>query len=435
MRLFGMREVSILSAIFLFWTFVSCEKPEENAVGLSVQPGEDQLGLTIDSTTIITRSVLQDSLRSDELSAALLGNLNDLKFGETNAGIFTQLRLPSNNISFANANEIIVDSVILALEYSGDYGDLDPQDFNISLVTESYYLDSNYYTNRVVNTTGINMILPGYENITPNLEDSVPVGTSNLPAQIRFRLDSILAQTIVNNSGGDLLLNNDNFLQTVKGIYITSTSVLGVNKGGLLYFNLNSINSKYTIYYHDTLTNAAKDFDLIIDAGAARFTTTSHTYSLEIQNQLLDSTLGQQLFYLQTTAGLNALVYFPNIQNYNSADIAVSKAELILPVSNESVGYDPQESLFLYGLKADGTLDFLLDQFEGSAHIDGNYNEIDNEYRFTITRFIQNQIISNDYVALQVTSSAASVTGNRVIINGGNHVSKRAKLVLTYINL
>lgn len=435
MRLFGMRKVLTLSAIFLFWGLVSCEKPEEQGVGLSVQPTDDQLSSNqTDTTTIITKTVRQDSLRTDELSSVLLGNFNDPKFGETKAGVFTQLRLPTSQIGFNNIDSLVIDSVVLALEYNDYYGNLTAQDFKISLATESFEIDSNYYTNTSVSTDGINRILTGFETITPNPEDTVVIDGVTLPAQIRFRLDTVLAQNILNGSV-ELLSNNENFLATYPGIYIESTSTFAPNQGGLLYFNLASSNSKYTIYYTDKTDNSAHTFDLVIDAGAVRFSNFTHDYSADIINQLADSTLGQEKIYIQTTAGLNGLMYFPHIKNYNNPDIAIAKAELILPVSAESAGYDPQETLLLYAVKPDGSIDFLLDQFEGSTFIDGTYDEINEEYRFTVTRFIQDLITENNYVALQITSSAASVTGNRVIINGANHTSKKAKLVLTYINI
>lgn len=436
MRFFGMRKVCTLSAIFLFWGLVSCEKPEEQGVGLSVQPTDDQLSSNqTDTVTVITKTVSQDSLRTDELSSVLLGNFNDPKFGETKAGVFTQLRLPTNNIAFSNLDSLIIDSVVLAIEYNGYYGNLTAQDFKISMATESFEIDSNYYTNTSVATDGINRILSGYETITPKPEDTVSVDGNTLPAQIRFRLDSVLAQNILNNSGQDLLLNNENFLATYPGIYIESTSAFAPDQGGILYLDLISTNSKYTIYYTDKTDNSEHTFNLVMDAGAVRFSNFTHDYSVDIVNQLADSTLGQDKFFVQTTAGLNGLMYFPNIKDFNNSDIAIAKAELILPVSAESAGYDPQETLLLYALKPDGTIDFLLDQFEGSTFIDGSYDEINEEYRFTITRFIQDLITENNYVALQITSSAASVTGNRVIINGGKHATKKAKLVLSYINI
>lgn len=431
-----MRKVCTLSAIFLLGYLVSCEKPEEKGVGLSVQPVDDQLSSNqTDTVTVITKTVKQDSLRTDELSSVLLGSFNDLKFGETKAGVFTQLRLPTNEVDFGNPDILVIDSVVLAIEYNSSYGNLDAQDFKISLTTESFEIDSNYYTNTTVATNGINMILAGYETITPKPEDTISIGGNVLPAQIRFRLDTVVAQNILNNSGGALLDNNDNFLATYPGIYIESTSTFAPGQGGLLYLDLVSSNSKYTIYYSNTLDTVSKTFDLIMDAGSVRFSTFSHDYSIEITNQLADSTLGQNKIFVQTTAGLNGVMYFPNIKDFNNPDIAIAKAELVLPVSSESGTYDPQETLLLYAVKPDGTFSFLLDQFEGSNHIDGKYDEINNEYRFTITRFIQDLILEDNYVALQITSSAASVTANRVILNGDENATRKAKLVLTYINI
>lgn len=442
MQLFGMRKVLSLSAIFLFLGMVSCEKPEEKAVGLSTQPEEDQLSLVIDTTSIISTTVRQDSLRTDELSSALIGNMHDPIFGQTKAGIFTQLSLVNNNITFENTENYIIDSVILALEFNSTdplYGALTAQEFEIYKVTEDFHIDSNYYSNTVIQHNNSNVLAQGNDTlITPNVSDSVIINGEQLPAQVRFRLNNDLANFLFDPNNKDALESNDDFIKAFQGYYIKSTSEFSPGQGGLWYMNLTSSNSKYTIYYRDTTISGEADtldFDLEIDISTARFSTFEHEYSTTIEDQLTDSVLGNDKFYIQATAGLNGKLYFPNIKEYNNKDIAITKAELIIPVDASSIGdYQPQEQLLLYAIN-DSTLDFLADQFEGSDHIDGNYDEIEKGYRFTVTRFIQSLVSDNRYNALQVTSSAASVTANRVVLLGGNNATKKTKLALTYIKL
>ncbi len=52
----------------------ACKEPD--AVGLNVLPGSDQLGLEFsDSATIYSKTVREDSLRTDEISLQLLGSI------------------------------------------------------------------------------------------------------------------------------------------------------------------------------------------------------------------------------------------------------------------------------------------------------------------------------------------------------------------------
>lgn len=438
MQIVGMRKVIWLSAIF-FLGLSACEKPEDKKVGLSTQPEEDELGLQIDTTTIITRTTFQDSLRSDELSSSLVGNMNDPVFGETRAGFFTQLLLPTSNVQFNNPENHRIDSVVLALEYSGFYGHKTTQTFIISEATQDYYLDSSYYTNDEVVHTGINIIEDSAEAVTPDPESTVVLNNDTVPAQIRFKLTHDFAKAIFDPGNQASLANNTTFLDFFKGLYIQSTSDFAPNQGGLLYVNLTSANSKYTIYYTDTTNGntSPSTFNLIMGASATRFTTFEHDYTQNIIDQANDTVTPKNPFFVQSTAGTNGIITFPNIKDYAAADIAITKASLTLAIQpgTNADPYDAHEILLLFGIRQDGSVELIPDQFEGVAHIDGTLNEIDNTYNFTITRFIQELITTDRYKGLRVTSSGGSVSGNRVVLNGGFGSSENAKLVLTYVTL
>ncbi len=63
--------------------FASCEKPE-NSIGLELQEGDDILGFfTSDTTTLKVSTLIEDSLKTDELTSVMLGNYNDPIFGRT----------------------------------------------------------------------------------------------------------------------------------------------------------------------------------------------------------------------------------------------------------------------------------------------------------------------------------------------------------------
>ena len=113
------RKVFILSATFLFALFlgVSCKK-KENGIGLN---GLDQDALLnsegIDTFSLITFTIEDDSVITKDPASAVLGTYNDPKFGLMSAEFYTQIRLSGVNPNFGDISTITVDSIILGLEY------------------------------------------------------------------------------------------------------------------------------------------------------------------------------------------------------------------------------------------------------------------------------------------------------------------------------
>src|SRR3989344_2762641 len=93
---------SNLTAVFFLGLLVlaSCKK-DEGDLGLIVQPEGDALqGNVIDTFSLITYSVLDDSLQSNNFSNNMVGSMIDPVFGTSQMGIYTQINLSSNNPVF-----------------------------------------------------------------------------------------------------------------------------------------------------------------------------------------------------------------------------------------------------------------------------------------------------------------------------------------------
>ncbi|SVE15735.1 uncharacterized protein METZ01_LOCUS468589, partial [marine metagenome] len=117
-----------LSLGLLIW---SCTDP--NLIGLEVQPPSDGIVVSLTSLNndLKLSTISEDSLRSDEVSTLLLGCINDPVFGINRGSFATQFMLPFNNLDIGNSDSLIVDSVVLGLSYSGNYGN--NQTMNISV--------------------------------------------------------------------------------------------------------------------------------------------------------------------------------------------------------------------------------------------------------------------------------------------------------------
>ncbi len=132
----------LLSAVII------CSCSEKNIVGIDLLPDKNGLGTTFtDTVTIISYTVREDSLRTDTLfSQHLLGSYDSPVFGKTYANIYSQVLLPSNNIDLGSS--LILDSVVLTLDYAGFYGDTAIQHkILVYQLTEDLGVNTEYYSN------------------------------------------------------------------------------------------------------------------------------------------------------------------------------------------------------------------------------------------------------------------------------------------------
>ena len=140
------RKVVQLSAIFFLGLIVlnGCKK-KEDGIGLNVQPQGDQLNVElIDTASIITYSIKEDSLKSDELDGpSMLGTYVDPYFGKMDASIVSQIRLEASvdfTLASGSLDSLVIDSVIMYLALQGSFGNLDPQTFEVYQINEDIEL-------------------------------------------------------------------------------------------------------------------------------------------------------------------------------------------------------------------------------------------------------------------------------------------------------
>ena len=434
-----LRKVLVLSVVVL--TLSYCKK-EDNFIGSELQ--NENLGVNkIDNFDIITYTLEADSLRTDELSIATLGSLNDPETGKVSSSFYTQLRLPVDNVNFAGSgllSDIVLDSVVLSIEYSDLYGNIDPQTFEVFELTDDMYRDSVYFNGKSFNTTGINLVEPGKGTQVPNPSSSVFTANDSLPAQLRLKLDNTFGQKIINESGNVAITDNTNFLQFIKGIEVkVNNPSQAANEGGILLFNLLSLNSNITLYYRDIANSDTLTFRLLINTNCARVNKNEHDYTgASVSNQLADSTLGQNKVYIKGLQGLKTEVNFTDVMRLKDSNIIVNKATLTMPVDPSTVSsFDPIDQLLI--IRNEGGLKYLLqDQtmFAGQGGLDnvgGKWDSDKNQYEFVITRYINgllNGNFQNNNLTLETIS--AMVTPNRTVFNGHNSMSEKPKLTITY---
>jgi hypothetical protein len=426
-------------ALLVVLTF-SCKKdPVE--VGLGIQPDEDMIGVYYsDTTTILAYSEANDSVRSDETVLSLAGSYFDPVFGTATAGFFTQFLLSSNSTDFGFTPSL--DSLVISLAYAGYYGDEgDPVTLRVYEVTDKLEYDSVYYSHNILNYDPVEI---ASFTFVPNTKDSVMIDSVMYPPHIRLNLSAqnpAFAEKIL--QGSELqLADNENFVEFIKGLYITADPVS--QGGSILYFNLNSSLSKINLHYsninYDSLT-----YSFVLGGECARFNRFDHGDYLNadpvLKEQLSAPTveqaieLGNDKLYLQSMQGININFRLPYLESWNhSGRIAITRAELVLPVLDASGDYPEPSKLLLGTYDEEGELVQIIDNNEGASFLGGTYDSTRTEYRFRITRHLQ-QILNGteENRELVLLVSSRSVQGNRAIIGGPGRISSAMRLELIYV--
>lgn len=421
-----------LAAIFLFIgiiTISSCKKVESD-LGVDVLPSSDQLGLEVDTLEINSYSALEDSLRSDEFSNNMLGSYNDETFGKTKASIYTQVSIEFEP-TFLDLVNTVVDSVVLSMNITDFYGELDDQTFEVYEITEDIYRDSNYYTNTDKTNNGINLVKPGFETFAASLTNSPVIEGEVLDPQMRIRL---------NETFGDMILNSDSltvalFAEYFKGLFITvNNPVQSFGQGGIYSFDMEHNDTKVTIYYHNSTDTTS--FEMPINDKCARFTSMEHDYTgTKVEQQLADSTLGNEFYYVQAGQGLVGNLSIPGLSNMtNDGPIIINRAELYLPVQYYSINtYAPPSRVLAYGLTDSNEIYTMPDFNLGVSIYGGNYNDDKKAYVFNIIRYIQdvvNGTVMNNPIRILPTGSV--VTPHQIIMSGKNSPNREKPYLIVY---
>lgn len=422
----------ILISLFILQ---GCKK--EGEIGLEQQIDEEGLfGTLVDTSTIRTFSVKDDTLISSRYIRNQLGEFRDPLFGNTKASIAFQAVLSQNNVDFGT--NLVLDSVVLVLGYIGDktqrfYGDTNSRfDINVYQLDEDITEDSNYYSNRVFRTKptaiGTTVYQPNPEDslIVQNIRDGRADTVAKVPPQLRVKLNNTFGQEILSKSGGLELSENSVFLNTYKGFYITATRTSG--DGGVMSFDLTNTNRSYIVLHYKNSTDTT-NFVFNINSVAANINRYEHDYTgTEVASQLADSSLGQTKSYVQSLAGLRTKVQIPNIKRLtDSGLIAVNKAELIVkPYAGTTTPYAPIVNLVLRARRSDNS------EFTVQTAL---YNSTTKEYKLVVTNFIQQYISGKlDIKELYLEDNSKQIRTGRLVISGQNSADP-IKLRIFYTKL
>ncbi len=422
------RKVFKLSATFLllFFVFTSCKK-KDSAAGKDLMNPEDLLNSAqVDTFTLNTFSIAEDSLISDNPAYAVLGSYNDPKFGTVNANFYTQLRLSGLNPNFGDVSTITIDSVMLGLEYAGFYGEFSSQKVEVYEMSEAINIDSVYYSFSTKTTTSTDLVEPGYGTFTPDPDGITVIGSDTVDTQLRIKLKNSLGTQLINEaaSGGTNFTSNENFLSYFKGLHVRVNNASQLaGKGGVFYFNLNDPLSKMTVYY--TQDGSQKTFDFLINSECADFNHVDiDNTGKPVQNVIDNPSSGQVEYYSQAFKS-RAVVKMAGLKNLPTNAI-IHKAELILPIQYQTgAKYLPPDEL---------SVSAMINGKLSGIGVFGLYDYAFKHYTVDVRNYMQALVsgqISTDELILSPRLFITSA--ERVVFNGPNSTNKKKpKLVVTY---
>jgi len=432
-----MRNHTGLNYLGLFFALValalgSCQKPDVTG-GLGMLPEEDLIGaFRTDTVTLVIQTEKEDSLRTDELSVALIGSYIDPVFGVVNATTVTQVRLSTSSVTFPVA--YAVDSVVLVLEYDGYlYGRQGSPYFVVNEVNEPLVLQDSYYSNRQLAVFPENLMREGQERQT--IRPSISAVNSPLFPPLRLNLKTSLGEKLMSPDDPTALTSDANFRSYFKGLQV---GTLAEPNSGVFNVDLTDVASRLVVYYRD-FDGQEPDtttYTFSITSDCARFTRFDQYYGGTALAGIEEAPLSNQaLCYLQAGSGTKVRIDIPYLQDFNTFDRrTINGAQLIVPFENDTK-FRAQDQLALLYLDAQGVLRALPDQ--AAQTIGGLGDFARNEYRFRIARYIQ-QVLNGEITSqgLYLLSTRAGVTVNRVVCHGPAHTLgqpfSNMRLVLTF---
>jgi len=427
-------------------------KKEINSIGLDLKDPNDLLNATFTDTVTLTAYSAtslfwKDTLNTTGLIFNYLGCLTEEVFGTTTASIYTQLVPAGNNFNPGDSYKL--DSIVLTLRYTGGfYGDtLNPLFINIYELKEDMVANKTYDQNNTIEHYAENLSNSVFQ-FFPKPNTKAKVDTL-LEAHLRIRLNDELGNRFLKDY--KKMATDEDFKKFFKGLFIEA--IPSRNHGCLVNFSLVNALSGIQLYYKDN--DKAKQFSFIINnTNTVRFNNYKHNYEVGNANfvaQVLnnDTVKGEKMLYVQSMGGVKTKIAFPNIKalketNANGKNRVINKAELVITNIGENMNLYPVPArLGIQAVKktsgnpsAKPELVTILDALTGnSSYFGGSYDEKTKEYRFRITRYIQDIIQKDNYQNyIYLVTEGAAAYPNRLVLNGTApaDISKRLRLEMYY---
>ncbi|WP_411273227.1 DUF4270 domain-containing protein [Daejeonella sp.] len=456
MKLYKLDLLTLLISLFIF---SGCQNTD--SIGLDVDPSTGISGTFIDTVTVRSTTVREDSILTNALSQYPLGYFNDPILGKTTSNIALSLTMVNSSTTFGTAP--VLDSAVLVLHYGDEfYGDSTSKfQIEVRQLSEQLSKSKSYY-----NQTGfnVNSAIIGNQRVTIRRKDSVKVNeiVTGKADVIKTRAPQIripINASFINNNFLKAAAANFStqalFMKFIKGLHLRVNEAQSSGPGGIAFLNL-SDSSRLEIYYKTTsgttIDTTKVSFPILngSEPVAAQFT---HDYTgTNVQTQLNNPATQYDFTYVQGLAGLRTKIRFPHLDKLKElGNITINKAELIVSVVGGTDNYKPAPRLLMYTTDIASQRQFIPDFGTNAAialsdlDFGGFYDAANKRYKFVVTTFLQDILkgkskqydtfiapVSTRYTR-QLGPLASGTTASRTVLGSGkNGVTYKMKLNLFY---
>ncbi len=494
---------------FLFVSFLNwgCNKLDTTDIGSDLLPAVDNVHTFADTLAITTTQGVYnpDTTVVTRTADQAFGQMNDPLFGQTTATTYFQFKPTFYPFFLGNAGDTLynanpafmvgLDSVILCLKYTGNYGDSTiPLDVRVREVTDVNFRDKVNDPNNVNTSFHLGSVVGSASIDVRRLADTVryvdnvdfSVNTIRIKLSTAYATQLFFRDTLLANFGNDAFYSDSLFRQFYNGLAV---EVTGGSGNQLIYVNLADPASRLEVHYRKrtagtgVLDTTFTSLVLNADYFGSTINRSSNTGDYITRNRpALPS--GDQEIYLQTNPGTYANLKIPALTGLSNR--IVHRAELIItqipdpsrttfpspaylyldlkdsgtvakwkPIYfdlNTSVLYDPdnQNPLSVNFFPISSGVDYL---YYGGYRKDGTdkFGNVTNIYNFNITKYVQD-IATNHRTNYDLRLSSPftffypqysptaisypnSVANGRVKVGGGNNPNYKMILRIIYSNL
>lgn len=423
------RGALMLSAAFFCLALVatSCKKKKSPIGEEALPPGSVLSSSGVDTFQLLTYTIEEDSTVSMDPRFNLLGSYNDPVFGTVDASFYTQLTVEGFNPDFPAS--YTVDSIVMAFEYGGYYGEISEQTFEVYEITDVLTRDSSYLSSSSATTNPTNLVAGTGQILPDPLTDAI-VGEDTLNPQLRIPLDTSFGSYLMNLAAGSP--DSETFLDGFKGLHFkVQNGMQSPGVGTILYLATTNPASKMTVYYTDDDTGDSLEFDFLVSGSLVDFNHIDIVNTgTDVQMVLDDSTEGQDQYYAQTFKS-RAKIDFPSLNDIPK-DVIIHEATLEIPIDYYQGGdfYPSSVVTVSSELFEDDDRRYLI-----SDNI--NFNDQKRAYVINLRTYVQNilkgEIVNNGII---ISPKVYNSTTERIIFNGPESVNKKQpKLNVVYTKL
>ncbi|KAA3440362.1 DUF4270 family protein [Rufibacter hautae] len=334
------------AVLFIFsFFFTACEDP--TAIGLELQEPGTQIGTSYTDTATVRAStvLLKDSIIGLGAPRVQVGRITDPVFGTVTAKTYAEFA----PLSFpTNADSIDVskgaDSLIINLDYNYAFGDTTKAiAMNVHRLTQAFRDDETYFTNEAMtyNETPVGSVT--FNPRPSTTYRSTTDTTQRLPLLLKIKITGAFANEVLQALAQTS--TTQTFANVINGLALVPASGSD-EQGSIVGFLPTSTNTTLTLHYKSK-KNIAKTTSLLftdryynhIEANRAA----TSLASLTANGNTISSADAGNRTYLQAGAGLVTKIELPFLADFRKTqsggeqNLAINKAELIIPLVTSTV--------------------------------------------------------------------------------------------------